>query len=31
MEFLKSDKEKDDVKLAEEIESNKSRINECWK
>lgn len=29
MEFLKSDKEKDDVKLAEEIKSNKSRINEC--
>ena len=29
MEFLKSDKEKDDVKLAEEIESSKSRINEC--
>ena len=29
MEFLKSDKEKDDVKLAEEIGSNKSRINEC--
>ena len=29
MEFLKSDKEKDDVKLAEEIKPNKSRINEC--
>ena len=29
MEFLESDKEKDDVKLAEEIKSNKSRINEC--